>query len=377
MVNETTTDVLVIGGGLHGLSAALHLARRGAGVTVVERHFVGRHASGASAAGVRTLGRNPLELPLSIQAAAMWHGIAELVGEDCGFAANGQLRVFATDAQAAGERRRVATLEAGGYRHETIIDRRQLGELVPGINPKFLGAAYASQDGAADPHRTLIAFRAAAERAGVWVLEGGGVRSLTSDAGCWRVETEAGSFRAATVVNTAGAWGARIAALAGEQIPLSAKASMMMVTERIAAMIRPVVSIVGRALSFKQSSQGTLVLGGGIQGRYDLDAGQTMLDFRALPAGAAAACELMPVVKGLRITRCWSGLEGKTADLLPVIGPSTVAGRLFHAFGFSGHGFQLVPAVGLAMARMIETGQTPAILSPFSAARFTSREVSA
>ena len=94
-------DTIVIGGGLHGLSAALHLARAGQRVAVLERAWTGRHASGASAAGVRTLGRHLDELPLSLAAMEMWHGIAELVGDNCGFHAHGQLRVAATEADFA------------------------------------------------------------------------------------------------------------------------------------------------------------------------------------------------------------------------------------------------------------------------------------
>lgn len=366
----TNPDVLVIGGGLHGLSAALHLARGGAQVTVLEGEFVGRHASGASAAGVRTLGRNPLEMPLSVIAMEMWHRIADLVADDCGFHAHGQLRVVASDAQLEAETQRISRLTAQGYANETVIGQDQLRQLVPGLNHKFIGAAYAADDGAADPHRTLVAFRAAAQRAGVTILEGAPVRSLQHSRDGWTVETKAGRFAAPRVVNAAGAWGSRIAAMAGETIPLSAKASMMMVTERLTQTIRPVVSIVGRSLSFKQSSQGTLVLGGGIQGRYDLDSGRTALDFHALARGAAAAAELMPSVAGTRITRCWSGIEGKTQDLLPVICPGKTEG-LFHIFGFSGHGFQLVPAAGAAMAEMVTTGIVPETLQPFTSDRLT------
>ncbi|CAN0655630.1 sarcosine oxidase, subunit beta [Nitratireductor aquimarinus] len=366
----STADVLVIGGGLHGLSTALHLARRGAKVIILEGEFIGRHASGASAAGVRTLGRNPLEMPLALRAMRMWHKIGELVDDDCGFQAHGQLRVAETEAQLEGEANRIDQLRARGYANEKVIGQEQLGELVPGINPKFIGAAYAAEDGAADPHRTLVAFRAAAEGAGVIIYERAPVRSMTRQGDTWVLESGAGVFKARKLVNAAGAWGARIAAMTGEVIPLSAKASMMMVTERLAQTIRPVVSIVGRSLSFKQSSQGTLVLGGGIQGRYDLDSGCTAMDFHALARGAAAAGELMPAVTGTRITRCWSGIEGKTSDLLPVICPGKAKG-LFHIFGFSGHGFQLVPAAGEAMAEMVTTGVVPKAILPFNADRLT------
>ncbi|MDB6177703.1 FAD-dependent oxidoreductase [Paracoccus sp. Z330] len=372
----STADVLVIGGGLHGLSSALHLARDGADVTVLEGEFVGRHASGASAAGVRTLGRDPREMPLALRSMEMWHQIGDLVSDDCGFHAHGQLRVFETEAQIAAETRRIAELEAHGHTNEQIIGQDTLRQLVPGINPKFIGAAYADRDGAADPHRTLVAFRAAAERAGVRIVEGAPVCRLSEQRGAWRVETAQGAFAAPTVINAAGAWGARVAAMTGESIPLSAKASMMMVTERLTQTIRPVVSIVGRSLSFKQSSQGTLVLGGGIQGRYDLDSGRTAMDFHALARGAAAAEELMPAVKGARIARCWSGIEGKTSDLLPVICPGKAAG-IFHIFGFSGHGFQLVPAAGEAMAGMVTTGVVPEIFLPFNAERLTTKGAAA
>lgn len=92
-MNAESFDVAVVGGGLHGLSAALHLARVGRRVVVIERRWTGRHASGATAAGVRTLNRDLAEVPISLEAMAMWHRIEEIVGDDCGFQAQGQLNV--------------------------------------------------------------------------------------------------------------------------------------------------------------------------------------------------------------------------------------------------------------------------------------------
>src|SRR5258708_12010267 len=86
-------DVIVIGGGLHGCSAALPLALRGARVTVLEKDYVGRHASGVNAGGVRRLGRHPAEVPLSVASLELWHRIAELVDDDCGFERHGQVKV--------------------------------------------------------------------------------------------------------------------------------------------------------------------------------------------------------------------------------------------------------------------------------------------
>src|SRR5690606_33743143 len=93
IVKVQDCDVLVVGGGLHGLSTALHLARRKCRVVLIERRWIGRHASGASAAGIRSLNRHPAEIALTRAAIAEWYRIEELVGDDCGFDPTGQIRI--------------------------------------------------------------------------------------------------------------------------------------------------------------------------------------------------------------------------------------------------------------------------------------------
>ncbi|NCF82475.1 MAG: FAD-dependent oxidoreductase, partial [Proteobacteria bacterium] len=83
---KRSADAIVIGGGLHGCATALHLKRSGLDTIVVEKDYVGRHASSANAGGVRRLGRALPEIPLAVAALASWHRIGELVDDDCGFA---------------------------------------------------------------------------------------------------------------------------------------------------------------------------------------------------------------------------------------------------------------------------------------------------
>lgn len=378
MTNRAVFDVAVIGGGLHGLSAALHLGRAGKRVVVLERAWVGRHASGASAAGVRTLNRDLRELDLSLESMEMWHDIASLVGDDCGFHAHGQICVAETSMDLSKLEARVAELNARGYTHEAIIDAKELRRWVPAISAHCIGASIAADNGAADPHRTLAAFRLSAQAAGVVIREGCGVRRIERRGADWAIDTDcspdgpaeqAGPLVVPVVVNAAGAWAGRIAAMVGDVIPLGTKASMMIVSERIAPMIEPVVSIMGRALSFKQSDQGTLVIGGGLQGVPDLDSETSDVRMGVLCKGAHAATDLFPCVSDVRIVRVWSGLEAKTADMLPVIGPAMNAPGVFHAFGYSGHGFQLVPVVGAALTDLIVTGSTRRPIAALSAQR--------
>jgi sarcosine oxidase subunit beta len=111
-------------------------------------------------------------------------------------------------------------------------------------------------------------------------------------------------------------------------------------------------------LSFKQSNQGTLVIGGGLQGSADIEAQRSFVDFSVLAKGARAATDLFPSVGRVRIVRTWTGIEAKTDDHLPIIGASPNARGCYHAFGFSGHGFQLIPVVGAVLADLIVRGST-------------------
>ncbi|MDH2328491.1 FAD-dependent oxidoreductase [Cereibacter sp. SYSU M97828] len=365
-MTRTESDILVIGGGLHGLSVALQLLRAGRSVTILEESWVGRHASGASAAGVRTMFRPVSELPVSVEAAGMWHRIEDLVGDTCGFHANGQLRVAERDTDLISLENRVRETRSAGFKHEEMIDRQTLRRLAPAIAPHCVGALYVCTDGAADPHRTLRAFRVAVLAAGGLICEGTSVTGADHNDTGWKLLCGDRIFRAPVVVNAAGAWAGKIAAMLGDDIPLGVKASMMMVTERVAPFLDPVVSAVGRTLSFKQSEQGTLVIGGGLQGRADVEAQRSFVDFERLARGARAATELFPAVRNIRIVRTWAGIEATTSDHQPVIGASTRSPGVFHVFGFSGHGFQLVPVTGLILRDLIIDTKTSRQIASFA-----------
>ena len=92
--------------------------------------------------------------------------------------------------------------------------------------------------------------------------------------------------------------------------------------------------------------------------------------FPELRLTAKTATELFPIMRAANIVRCWSGVEGYMPDGIPVIGPSARHEGLYHAFGFSAHGFQMGPGVGDIMAGLISTGGTNAPLAPFSITRF-------
>ena len=115
-------DAIIVGGGIHGCSTALHMCLAGMKPVLIEKDYAGRHASGVNAGGVRQLARHVAEIPLSIRSMEIWERIEELVDDDCGFESHGQVLVAENDAEFDACRARVAELNALGFTHEELID---------------------------------------------------------------------------------------------------------------------------------------------------------------------------------------------------------------------------------------------------------------
>lgn len=368
----STADVAVIGGGIHGCSAALNLARRGLKVIVLEKDYVGRHASTANAGGVRTLLRHTAEVPLALEARKFWHDIERQLGSDCEYHTVGQIAVAETEQAFEDLAVRETRMRGLGYDHEELIDADTLKALVPAIARTVHGGLIVRGDGAASPFHATQAFRHAAEAQGVVIRENARVDRLEETANGWLVDHDGMRVHASTIVNTAGAWGDRIAAMAGETIPLSWFLPMMMVTARVPKFLEPVIVNTARPLSFKQMPNGTLLMGGGRPAVGDLERITYHIDFAGLKATAQTVRDLFPHLRDIPIMRAWAGFEGRFADDIPVIGPSLVARNLFHAFGFCGHGFQLAPIVGKLIAELVVDGTASLPTDAFAVDRFPS-----
>lgn len=365
-----TADVIIIGAGIHGCSAALHLALRGVKVLVIEKDHAGRHASGVNAGGVRRLGRHLDEIALSCTSMEIWHRIRDLVDDDCGFEASGQVKIAETEADLEVLRRRVADVRDRGFQHEELVDRDALRRWLPAVAEHCVGGIVVRTDGAANPYRTTLAFRRKAASLGVQFIEGARVTGLTRDGTSWRVATSDGAHSAMKIVNCAGAWAHHIAAMLGEPVPLEAIAPMMMITQPMPPFVKPVVGATRRPLSFKQMPNGTVMIGGGRRGTPYPDSNETDLDFRELALGARTVLDLFPIMSCAEVVRCWAGIEARMPDDIPVIGPSSTSDGVFHAFGFSAHGFQMGPGVGSVMAEIVTRGSSNSNLAPFDIRRF-------
>ncbi len=369
MARQRTADVIVVGGGLHGCSAALNLSMLGLSVNVLEKDHIGRHASGVNAGGVRRLGRDLAEVPLAQASSKYWQDISAFVDDDCGYTESRYLKVARSEEELVGAHCRVSQLRRHGFTHEEVIDRESLRELLPASAPECIGALHVAGDGYAHPFRTTQAFRRRAMKLGARFHEQIPVVSVKRQAGLWQAETPRGTFSAPVIVNAAGAWGGHLAAQLGDPVPLEAHAPMLVITAPLPPFVAAVIGALGGALSLKQFANGTVLIGGGVRGRAFPDRNQTTLEMSGIAEFLGTACGVFPLLKKARIVRAWAGIEGYTPDNLPLIGRGTADG-VVHAFGFSAHGFQLAPAVGHIVAELV-TGAEPSLpIGPFCITRF-------
>ncbi|WP_257170398.1 FAD-binding oxidoreductase [Bradyrhizobium sp. SRS-191] len=367
----TLVDVIIIGGGIHGCSTALHLCLAGLKPVLIEKDYAGRHASGVNAGGVRQLARDVAEIPLSIRSMGIWENIADLVDDDCGFESHGQVLVAENEAELADFRARVADLNARGFTHEELIDGAELRRLVPAVAESCPGGVVSRRDGAAQPARTTAAFRRKAEQLGAIIHEGVPATNIRKDGKLWRVDVGSERYAAPALVNAAGAWAGHISAELYEGVAVETIAPMLMITSPVPHFIDPVVILRGRKLSFKQFKNGTVLIGGGHLATPYKELNETVLDWRKLAESARTVFELFAVMRSATIVRAWAGIEARMPDDIPVFGPSAVHEGLYHQFGFSAHGFQLGPGAGAVMAELIAHGGTQTPIGGLNISRFS------
>jgi len=369
MTEHVAADVAIIGGGTAGCSTALHLRWRGATVILLERGLCGGQASGVNYGGVRQQGRELAELPLARRSRAMWGRLAEIVGSDCEFVASGHVKLARSDAD-------MAELEA--YREAArpygleleLLGRNDLRTRYPFLGDAAVGGSLCADDGQANPRLVAPAFARAARAAGADIREHAPVTMIERDGARFRLRTASGvEVSAATLVNVAGAWGHEIAARFGERVPQDVIAPNMCVTEPVPYFMRPNFGVCGGGFYVRQIPRGNVIFGGG-RGVADRER------LRAYPVATTTldasrqTIALVPRLRHTQIIRTWTGIEGILPDAIPVIGPSRTTPGLIHAFGCSGHGFQLGPAIGAVLSELILDGATPTPIAAFDIGRF-------
>jgi len=365
-------DVLILGGGGAGTSAALFLAKRGARVVLLERGLVGSQASGVNYGGVRQQGRSPEEIPLARRARDIWRRLPELIGTDVEFEPHGHFKLARSEAD------EVLLLRWNEMAAQHGIATRMIGRNAiraehPYLSEAVVAGSLLPEDGSANPRLLSPAIARAARGAGATLLEHHKAEHIAREAGGFVVIANGHEFRAPILLNCAGYWGGEIAAAFGEPVPVSPLVPNMLVTEPIPYFCPHNLGVVGGDVYVRQITRGNVIFGGGRGiGEPEIPASRPLAETGMLAMQKAIA--LIPRLQGVMVIRSWSGIDGGMPDSLPVMGPSGTTPGLIHAFGFSGHGFMLGPAVGEVLAELVLDGRTEIPLAPFDIGRFARQD---
>ncbi len=367
---EPGTEVVVVGGGVMGASIAYHLAQRGVAVTVVERDRLAAQASGASAGGVRQLGRDPREMPLAIRGVERWHRLEEELDADVEFRMGGQLLVAENEAEAEELVERVRVQRDLGL-DIRLVEGEDLRRIAPELAPHVRWGAHTSNDGQASAPKTTHAFAAAASRLGARILTGTTVESISLESGRVRgVTTSEGDIACDWLVLAAGAWNPVLARQIGVTLPVTTMALQMMSTGPHRPVLAPTVGAAGRKLSLKQVPAGNFVIGGGWPGDIDFSRRLGSTRLGSIAGSIEHSSAILPILRGLPLERVWIGLEALAVDEIPILGALPGIENVTLAAGFSGHGFALSPIIGQLLCELIVDGKASMSIDAFSFDRF-------
>jgi sarcosine oxidase subunit beta len=342
--------VVVIGGGVTGLSAGWWLARAGVDVLVLERDIVGWEASGRNGGGA-----THVYSPLGMEEQRLWPQMDDLLGYPTEHQPN-RIRVALTETQVMLARQSAEIAAQRGFRSDWL-DPKQLKELVPIVGDNALGATFLHFGGHANPQRTVQAYAWALQDHGGRILQHTTVTGLRLAGGrVTTVETTRGAFGADVVVIAAGPQTASLAAMAGVSVPLAPARVEMIVTEPLPLMFRGGVD--GNGLYGRQTLRGNLAYGGGphewivVEGMAAPAKPTTPL-LRNL---ARRLAELFPGAAHLRLIRSWGGVVENTPDGRPILDRLRQPDNLIVAT-MSSVGFGLSPASGKAISELAVHGR--------------------
>jgi sarcosine oxidase subunit beta len=368
MTERLRVDVTIVGGGIAGCAAAVALRKAGMTVALLEKNLCGAGASGVNFGGVRQQGRHLAELPLARRARPLWDGLNALLGEDVEFVASGHVKLARSELDMAQLEAYAQDAAERGLRLQLLGQAALLAGL-PWLGRPVFGASLCAEDGHANPRLVGPAFARLARRCGADVREHAAVNSALRTADSFEARTDDLEVTSRFLVNCAGVGAGTIASGFGEAVPLSPLVPNMLVTEPLPFFIDRSVGVCGGGIYLRQIARGNAILGGG-DGWADAECSRSRPLTEASLAAMASALDIVPGLAGSHVIRTWTGIDGQMPDQIPVIGFSSTTPNLVHAFGFSGHGFQLGPVVGEIIAELVTQGRSASPLEPFTIDRF-------
>jgi sarcosine oxidase, subunit beta len=369
-------EVVIVGGGVMGASAAFHLAEAGVrDVLVLERGQLAGGSTSRAAGGVRAQFSDAVNIQLGARSLAAFERFATRPGGEIDFHRVGYLFLLTEPEDVSIYTDSVALQNELGV-PSRILEPEQAARLAPVVaTGDVLAAAFHAGDGHCTPEAVVAGYAAGARRLGATLLTGVELTGIDVEArSVASVRTSAGTVRTGTVICCAGAWSQAVGAMAGVHLPVTPLRRQILVTERLPATVAalapetmPMTIDVASTFYLHREGPGMLL---GMSYRGERPGFATELSDEWLPDLTAALERRAPRLLDVGVAHGWGGLYEVTPDHNALIGEAPAVQRFLYATGFSGHGFLQGPAVGEVL-RDLYLGRRPVVdVAPLSAARF-------
>ena len=367
-------DVVIIGGGGHGMATAYYLAKYHGitNVAVLEKAYLGGGNTARNTAVIRSNYLTPEGVAFYSASVKLYEQLSNEFDFNIMYSQRGQLTLAHTDATVRAFRQRAEVNKHFGGRTE-LIDRQAIAELVPCLNldpaelPVLAGLWH--RDGATARHDAVAwGYARGATQRGVELHQLTEVTDIVSDNGrVTGVVTNRGTVHCGCVVQAVAGHSAPLAKKAGIDLPLVAYPLQAMVTLPVKPFLNPLVSSSALHCYVQQTSRGEIVIGGGSD-PYPLYQSRASLPLKE--SLIASAVDMFPFLSEMRLLRQWAGITDMTTDYSPIMGLSPLENYYLDA-GWGTWGFKATPICGQTMAQLVASGgQVPELIQPFALDRF-------
>jgi len=368
----STAEVVIVGGGVMGASAAYHLAAAGVkGVLLLERESnFGQGATGRCAGGVRYQFATEVNVRLSLASLPMLERFEDETGQTCDYRKCGYLFVLTEARHVEAFRRNLSMQRRLGVQTEWLTGDDVRRRLPMMRFDDALGGTFHSLDGLADPHGVVMGYVRRARELGAMTMTDVAVRGIQINAGrVLGVVTQLGEISCPAVVNAAGPWAAQVGEMADVSLPITPIRRQMVTTTPLPTLPRdfPFVIDFAQSLYFHREGEGILT---GMSNPKQEPGYDQSLDPLWEQVAIEAAMRRLPILEGAGRLAGWAGLYEVTPDAHPIFGPTPLEGFWVVA-GFSGHGFMHGPIAGKLMAEFLVHGKPLSVdVSMLDLARF-------
>ena len=367
-------DVVIIGGGVHGLSTAYYLGQMGiTNVAVLDKDYLGGGASARSTAIIRSNYLTAEAIPFFRESHKLYQGLASELGFNLLFDEMGRLDIGHSESSVYWLRLRAEFNQLLGV-DSRIIGPAEIKEIVPPIDLRegkplpIMAALYHPPAGVVRHDAVVWGMGRGADRAGAELHPFTEVTGITRENGrVTGVETPSGRIGAGVVVSATAGWTSTITAMVDLDVPIVTFPLQACVTEPVKPYVHTTISSADLHVYVYQTDRGELVIGGPVD-PYSTYSQKSTLDM--LHELAASTLELLPELRDIKILRQWAGLCDMTPDYAPIMGTVDGLDGFILNCGWGTWGFKAAPASGKTTAELIATGRTPELIENFSLHRF-------